>query len=193
MEGKQMQVGAVASVKKFKNPIKVAKLIMEQSDHCILSGEGAHQFGEKNGIKLIDNKELVHQNALNRLAMCKTFKETINTAMKNESPNILHKDVENHRFENQLLMENKLNKIAKLADHDTVGAVAMDHLGNLACSTTTGGLTAKALGRIGDSPLAGSGGYAQNDVVGLSTTGHGNYIIKIDDQWMKLIYYSFFF
>ena len=108
---------------------------MEQSDHCILCGEGAHRFAEKNGIKLIDNQELVHQNALNRLAKCKTFSDTINTAMKNDDAN--------HHFEDQILIENERNKMTKINDHDTVGAVAMDHLGNLACSTTTGGLTCK--------------------------------------------------
>lgn len=137
-----MQVGAVASVKRLKNPVKLARLVMEQSDHCILSGEGAHRFAEQNGMKLIDNQELVHQNALNRLAKCRSFQETINTSMKNTS-SLPHKDSETHRFETQLLIENELNKIAKLSDHDTVGAVALDCFGNLACSTTTGGLTAK--------------------------------------------------
>ena len=115
-----MQVGAVASVKRLKNPVRLARLVMEQSDHCILSGEGAHRFAEQNGIKLIDNQELVHQNALNRLAKCKTFTETINKSMKNEA-NLSHKHSETHRFETQLLIENELNKIAELADHDTVG------------------------------------------------------------------------
>jgi len=169
MEGKEMQIGAVASVKKFKNPIKVARLVMEKSEHCILSGEGAHQFAELNGIKLIDNQELVHQNALNRLAKCKTFDETIETAMKNDEPP--------HHFENQI--RNERNKILKIGDHDTVGACALDHLGNLACSTTTGGLTSKAVGRIGDSPLSGSGGWAQNDVCAISTTGHGEKIMRV--------------
>lgn len=141
-----MQVGAVASVKRLKNPVRLARLVMERSDHCILSGEGAHRFAEQSGLKLIDNQELVHENALNRLAKCKTFTDTINASMK-DGPSLSHKD-DAHRFETQLLIENELNKIAKLADHDTVGAVALDSFGNLACSTTTGGLTAKGIAII---------------------------------------------
>lgn len=133
-----MQVGALASVKRFKNPVKVARLVMEKSDHCILSGEGAHRFAEMNGVTLIENQELVHENALNRLAKCKTFSETIKTAMKNSD--------KNGHFEKKLLIENQmneLNKLEKMKDHDTIGAVAMDHMGNLACATSTGGLTSK--------------------------------------------------
>ena len=126
-----MCVGAVTSVKKFKNPVKVARLVMEKSDHCILSGEGAHQFAETNGIKLIDNQELIHEKALDKLAKCKSFIETINSDYR-KGANYYAKIVNNqHRFEDQLLKENELNKLAELSGHDTVGAVAMDHLGNL--------------------------------------------------------------
>ena len=100
---------------------------MEQSNHCVLCGEGAHLFAEKNGIKLIDNQELVHQNALNQLARYKTI------AMKTDDAN--------SRAENQILTGNEQNKMTKM--NDTVGAVAMDYLGNLACSNSTGGQTCK--------------------------------------------------
>jgi beta-aspartyl-peptidase (threonine type) len=154
MDGRDRQAGAVAGVKHIKNPIDLARLVMEQSVHVMLSGEGAEQFAKQNGMELVNNSIF---------------------------------DTE-HRFEALERAKKKLNKTENYqANHralpeqykmGTVGAVALDKHGNLAAGTSTGGMTAKRFGRIGDSPVIGAGTFADNRSCAVSATGHGEYFIR---------------
>ncbi|RWS28339.1 L-asparaginase-like protein, partial [Leptotrombidium deliense] len=172
IEGKGMRAGAVAGVKKFKNPVSVARIVMEKSNHCLLISEGAHKFGAENGVELIDPKSLITEKSLQSL---NKYKRQFNIMLKSEI------------IKNGSVHSNGVNGSAKKngynhkdsSDHDTVGAVALDDYGNLACATSTGGLTAKSVGRVGDSPCIGSGGWADNNTVAVSTTGHGESIMRV--------------
>ncbi|MEL6414549.1 MAG: isoaspartyl peptidase/L-asparaginase [Pseudomonadota bacterium] len=144
MSGAERDAGAVAGVKRVKNPILAARAVMDQSEHVMFAGAGADAFAESVGLELVDNSYF-------------------DTDSRRES------------------LERVLRERARTdADrHGTVGAVAIDADGNLAAATTTGGMTAKAAGRIGDSPLIGAATYAQNGVCAVSATGHGEYFIRV--------------
>ena len=144
MEGSERDAGAVAGVKRVKNPILAARAVMEESPHVMFAGEGADAFAESKGLELVDNSYF-------------------NTERRFQS------------------LQNVLERQARTdaERHGTVGAVAIDADGNLAAATTTGGMTAKAAGRIGDSPLIGAATYAQNGVCAVSATGHGEYFIRV--------------
>ena len=148
MEGKSLNAGAVAGVTRIKNPILLAKAVMEHSPHVMLQGGGAELFAEQQGIKLVD-------------------------------PSYFYTDL---RWEQ--LQKAKAEGKGAVLDHDndfkfgTVGAVALDNQGNLAAGTSTGGMTNKQYGRIGDSPIIGAGTYANNASCAVSATGHGEYFIR---------------
>jgi beta-aspartyl-peptidase (threonine type) len=144
MSGADRDAGAVAGVKRVKNPILAARAVMDQSEHVMFAGAGADAFAESVGLEMVDNSYF---------------------------------DTERRR----LSLERVLREMERTdADrHGTVGAVAIDVNGNLAAATTTGGMTAKAAGRIGDSPLIGAATYAQNGVCAVSATGHGEYFIRV--------------
>ena len=145
MDGGRLKAGAVAAVKNIKNPVKLARLVMERTEHVLLSGEGAIQFGEESGVEMAPDEYF--------------FTE--------------------HRW--LQLQEAMIDGRSQL-DHalakpiGTVGAVACDKKGNLAAATSTGGMTNKKFGRVGDTPLIGSGTYA-DDICAISCTGHGEYFI----------------
>ena len=144
MSGADRDAGAVAGVKRVKNPILAARAVMDQSEHVMFAGAGADAFAESVGIEMVDNSYF-------------------DTDRRRQS------------------LERVLREMERTdADrHGTVGAVAIDVNGNLAAATTTGGMTAKAAGRIGDSPLIGAATYAQNGVCAVSATGHGEYFIRV--------------
>lgn len=158
MDGKTLNAGAVSGVKTVKSPILLAKKIMDESVHVMLSGEGAELFAAEQGIPLVENSYF---------------------------------DTE-HRYQSLLKAKEKIKKSAKelkdfRAAHDslpveykvgTVGAVALDRFGNIAAGTSTGGMTAKRYGRVGDAPIIGAGTYANNDSCAVSATGHGEYFIR---------------
>jgi L-asparaginase / beta-aspartyl-peptidase len=154
MDGRTRAAGAVAGVTRVKNPILAAHAVMRRSAHVLLAGAGAEHFAQAQGIELVD-------------------------------PAYFHTD---ERWE-QLERARATDRIA--LDHDfvpegaatdrkfgTVGAVALDRAGNLAAGTSTGGLTNKRWGRIGDSPLIGAGTYADNATAAVSATGAGEYFIR---------------
>ncbi|MEM7329531.1 MAG: isoaspartyl peptidase/L-asparaginase [Pseudomonadota bacterium] len=144
MSGDQRDAGAVAGVKRVKNPILAARAVMEQSEHVMFAGAGADAFAESFGLEMVDNAYFDTERR--RQALERVLRERVRT------------DADRH---------------------GTVGAVAIDANGNLAAATTTGGMTAKAAGRIGDSPLIGAATYAQNGVCAVSATGHGEYFIRV--------------
>ncbi|CCQ12367.1 Isoaspartyl aminopeptidase [Pseudoalteromonas luteoviolacea B = ATCC 29581] len=158
MDGQSRQAGAVAGVKRIENPITLARKVMTDSVHVMLSGEGAESFAKQQGVALVDNK--LFDTPFRYDALLKA-KEKLEKA-KNHT-----KDYQAAHF--ALPMEFKMG---------TVGAVALDKLGNLAAGTSTGGMTAKRFGRVGDSPIIGAGTFADNRSCAVSATGHGEYFIR---------------
>ena len=144
MSGAERDAGAVAGVKRVKNPILAARAVMEQSEHVMFAGAGAAEFADSVGLEMVENT---------------------------------HFDTDSRRQSLERVLREQARNDADR--HGTVGAVAIDADGNLAAATTTGGMTAKAAGRIGDSPLIGAATYAQNGVCAVSATGHGEYFIRV--------------
>lgn len=157
MRGDNVNAGAVAGVKTIESPIQLARDVMEQSRHVMLSGEGAAEFARELGYDEVAN-------------------DHFNTEHRYEQ---LQRALESLQREN-----NAGDQIASTEGWDpafnmgTVGAVALDKSGNLAAATSTGGMTAKQYGRIGDSPIIGSGTWADNQSCAVSSTGHGEYFIR---------------
>ncbi|XP_022091356.1 isoaspartyl peptidase/L-asparaginase-like isoform X1 [Acanthaster planci] len=148
MEGQHLKTGAVACVKNIRNPVKLARLVMEKTEHILLVGDGANKFAKSVGMKEVPVATLVSDNAVKELEHFKKFNKTV-------------------------------DGLFSTRDHDTVGAVAVDSEGNVACATSTGGITAKMAGRVGDSPLIGSGAYCDSAAGSASATGHGESIAKV--------------
>lgn len=157
MEGKTLSAGAVAGVTTIKNPISAARAVMERSGHVMMVGKGAEAFAKEVGIEVVDPKYFWTQERWDGLQQ----------ALKDDSA----RAVLDHGSK-ALSSQNIDNKFG------TVGAVALDLQGNLAAGTSTGGMTNKKYGRIGDSPIIGAGTYANNETVGVSCTGWGEFYIR---------------
>ncbi|XP_052766164.1 isoaspartyl peptidase/L-asparaginase-like [Mya arenaria] len=151
MDGRTLKSGAVACVQNIKNPIELARMVMEKTSHSMLVGPGANLFAEEMGIERVPTDSLVSEEAVREL---ESFQDNYGGTVTN-----LFKP--------------------RASGHDTTGAVALDKNGNLAYGTSTGGISGKKPGRVGDSPIIGLGGYADNDVGGISCTGHGESISKV--------------
>jgi len=149
MDGKTLDAGAVTLISGIKNPISLAKDVMEKSEHVFLAGEGAMQFAKVNGYSLENAEyfydELRHQQWLDI------------------------KDTDNFQLDHSAKKDSKFG---------TVGAVACDKNGNIAAATSTGGMTNKRYGRVGDSPMIGAGNYANNKTCAVSCTGSGEFFIR---------------
>jgi beta-aspartyl-peptidase (threonine type) len=158
MFGKNRQAGAVSGVKKIENPINLARLVMDESVHVMLSGEGAEQFAYHHGIKLVENEIFDTKHRFQSLLKAK---EKMKKAKK--------ENISYQAAHSALDVEYKVG---------TVGAVALDSNGNIAAGTSTGGMTNKRFGRIGDSPVIGAGTFADNSSCAVSATGHGEYFIR---------------
>lgn len=155
MEGEKGNAGAVAGVKAVKSPIELAREVMEESVHVMLSGEGAEQFAKQQGLELVDNN---YFNTERRYQQLLKAKEKIKASEQPEQQAWEYLDLD--------------------YKYGTVGAVAVDKNGLLSAGTSTGGMTAKRYGRIGDSPIIGAGTWADNDSCAVSATGHGEYFIR---------------
>lgn len=158
MYGKNRQAGAVAGVMRIENPIDLARLVMEQSVHVMLSGKGAEQFATSQGVDLVDNKIFDTKHRYQSLRKAKAKMEK--AEQDNKDYRAAH-----HALE----VEYKVG---------TVGAVALDSQGNITAGTSTGGMTNKRFGRIGDAPVIGAGTFADNNSCAVSATGHGEYFIR---------------
>ena len=154
MDGKTLAAGAVASLKHIKNPISLARLVMEKSGHVMMDSEGAEAFAKENGIELVDQKYFFTQDRWDAL-------QKIKAAEKSRTSGV-----------------GKAFLITDQDRHGTVGAVALDQNGNLAAATSTGGTTNKRPGRVGDTPVIGAGTYANNATCAVSATGDGEYFIR---------------
>ena len=166
MDGKTLNAGAVAGVKRIKNPISGARMVMEKSPHVMLASSGADDFAEKNGLEIVDPEYFRDEV---RYKQWKKLKE----AEKKEIEG--GKEGGYNPYPNASEIEFNINIDSK---YGTVGAVALDRHGNIAAATSTGGMTNKRWGRIGDSPIIAAGTYANNKTCGVSCTGHGEFFIR---------------
>lgn len=152
MDGRDRNAGAVAGVTTVKNPILLARAVMEKSVHVMLSGRGAEQFAKEQQLELVDNSYFDTEFRYEALKRAKQA------------------------------MAPQPHQAAVAYDPawrmGTVGAVAIDRSGNLAAATSTGGMTAKRYGRVGDAPVIGAGNFADNSSCAVSATGHGEYFIR---------------
>ncbi|PQB08558.1 beta-aspartyl-peptidase [Polaribacter filamentus] len=158
MDGKTLNAGAVAGVKNVKSPIELAIKIMTDSHHVMLSGEGASLFAKEKGLEIVNPSYFYTQ---------KRFK-SLQRIKDNEKMELDHDDKKAAFYDSDI----------KNSKFGTVGCVALDKEGNIAAGTSTGGMTNKRWGRIGDAPIIGSGTYANNKTCGISSTGWGEYFIR---------------
>lgn len=157
MDGKTLNAGASAGTTTVKNPIDLARAIMDHSPHVMLSGKGADTFAEEQGLPIVDPSYFYTEHRFNAL-------QKIKAAEKIE---IKHDD--KTAFYDPDIKDSKFG---------TVGCVALDKEGNLAAGTSTGGMTNKRWGRVGDAPIIGAGTYANNNTCAVSSTGWGEYFIR---------------
>jgi len=154
MDGHSLKAGAVAGIRNVRNPIELATEVMLNSNHVFLSGKGANDFAIKQGVKLEPDEFFFSQF---RYDQWKAIRDSDNYSLDHT-----------HHHLDELMRDKKFG---------TVGAVACDENGNIAAATSTGGMTNKKYGRIGDSPMIGAGTYANNKTCGISCTGHGEIFI----------------
>lgn len=158
MDGRDLSAGAVACVSGVKNPISLCRSIRDDGRQVLLIGEGARSFAVKHGLELRDSEYFFTQHRWDAMERMRNKKETA-----------LSEDI----VPDSSILASVLDRKC-----GTVGAVAVDLDGNLAAGTSTGGTTAKAFGRAGDSSLIGAGTYANNKTCAVSGTGHGEYFIR---------------
>ncbi|MFT5102375.1 MAG: beta-aspartyl-peptidase (threonine type) [Candidatus Latescibacterota bacterium] len=157
MDGATLNAGAVAGVQRIKNPIDLAREVMDNSDHVMLSGKGAETFAEEKGFTLVDPAYFYTEKRFQSLQRIKAKER----AELEHDPKVSFTD-----------------PFIKDAKFGTVGCAALDKNGNLAAGTSTGGMTNKRWNRIGDAPIIGAGTYANNATCAVSSTGWGEYFIR---------------
>jgi beta-aspartyl-peptidase (threonine type) len=145
MDGQTLRAGAVAGLQHVKNPIELARLVMERSPHVLLAGKGAEDFALENGVQLVPRSWFYTERRWQQLEQARRGERL---------------------------------SAAEIGYFGTVGAVALDAAGNLAAATSTGGMTNKKWGRIGDTPIIGAGTYADNGSCAVSATGTGEFFIR---------------
>ncbi len=177
MDGKTQAAGAVAGLHHVKNPITLARAVMEKSPHVMMVGDGAEKFAKEQNIELVDEKYFWTQERWD--ALQQILKEE---KLKSEK-------VEKEKIKSQKEKSTDAAELTATGEipasrqprnrFGTVGAVALDKNGNLAAGTSTGGMTNKKYGRVGDAPIIGAGTYANNNSCGVSGTGWGEYFIRL--------------
>ncbi len=150
MEGQHLMAGAVAAVRNIRNPVELAYCIMMKSQHVMMTGQGAYDFAKLNGIQTEADEYFYSE-----------FRHNQWKQMQNSDETALDHNV-----------------VVKDKKFGTVGAAALDIYGNIAAATSTGGMTNKQFGRVGDSPIIGAGTYANNNTCAISCTGHGEPFIR---------------
>jgi len=157
MDGKTLNAGASAGTTNVKNPINLARAIMENSKHVMLAGKGAETFAKEQGLEIVDPSYFYTKRRFDAL---QRIKETEKTEMDHD---------DKISFYDPAIKDSKFG---------TVGCVALDKNGNIVAGTSTGGMTNKRWGRVGDSPIIGAGTYANNATCGVSSTGWGEFFIR---------------
>jgi beta-aspartyl-peptidase (threonine type) len=163
MDGRNHNSGAVAFVKNVKNPIRLARLVMEKTEHLLLAGEGANEFAREMKVEFEPDEYFFTESRYQQLLKARA-ENTVQLDHADEIINVKIKK-QNQKAKNQ-------SKIG------TVGAAACDFLGNLAAATSTGGMTNKKFGRVGDTPIVGAGTYADNKTCAVSCTGYGEFFMR---------------
>ena len=161
-----LNFGAVAGVKDISNPISLARMVMDKTSHVMLIGDGANQFAAEMGVPKVNSSELITQAVRDRREKYDKYNSVISAGFHSRT------DDDPSQFQSK-------TDDSEPTGHDTVGAVAFDIHGNLAAATSTGGITLKRVGRVGDSPLIGAGASCDNSLGGVSCTGHGEAIAKV--------------
>ena len=157
MNGQTLEAGAVAGVTTIKNPVSAARAVMEKSSHVMMAGAGAEAFAQKQGLTIVDPSYFFTKERWEALQRTKREDSLNAKAGKKDNSAVVKTDPK----------------------FGTVGAVALDKQGNLAAATSTGGMTNKRYGRIGDSPVIGAGTYANNATCAVSCTGWGEFFIRL--------------
>ena len=159
MDGATLKAGSVASVSTIKNPVSAARAVMERSEHVMLVGRGAEKFAQEKGLEIVSPEYFYTEPRFKQLQNAKAKEKPELDHSTDTTGSILPIFLEGRKF-------------------GTVGAVALDKFGNLAAATSTGGMTNKRYGRVGDAPIIGAGTYANNQTCAVSATGHGEYFIR---------------
>jgi beta-aspartyl-peptidase (threonine type) len=162
MDGLTLKAGAIAGVTNIRNPITTARRVMEHSEHVMMTGKGAEKFAKEQGMQLAEPSYFWTETRFKQLQKAKE-EEKVKLDHSGDQGNL------------QYLQEDIFTEGKKFG---TVGAVALDQFGNLAAATSTGGMTNKRFGRVGDAPIIGAGTYANNQTCAVSATGHGEYFIR---------------
>lgn len=157
MDGETLNAGASAGTTTVRNPIDLARAIMDNSPHVMLSGKGADTFAEEQGLQIVDPNYFYTERRFKSLQRAKKAEKT--ELDHDDETAFYDSDIKNFKF-------------------GTVGCVALDKYGNLAAGTSTGGMTNKRWGRVGDAPIIGAGTYANNNTCAVSSTGWGEYFIR---------------
>lgn len=151
MDGATLRSGSVMGIDNVIHPISVARKVLETTPHAILAGEGAKHFAASCGVETINPSRLITEAARDEWKSKSCFEDSLKDAFENSKSN----------------------------SHDTVGCIALDSAGNIVAGTSTGGITMKMEGRVGDSPVIGCGAFADNELGACSTTGHGESILRV--------------
>jgi len=176
MNGKTLAAGAVAGLHKVKNPITLARAVMEKSEHVMMTGDGAEKFAKEQNIELVPEKYFFTQERWD--ALQKILKEE-KEAKEKKKGTVSENLTDDFLLRNPLYAQMTQTERLPQNRFGTVGAVALDKDGNIAAGTSTGGMTNKKYGRVGDAPIIGAGTYANNNTCGVSATGWGEYFIRI--------------
>jgi len=163
MDGKRLQAGSVAGVKTIKNPITAARAVMYKSEHVMMTGRGAEAFAALQGCTIVSPNYFYTEERWKSLQKAKAEADTASRRIQSIIPD-------------HAAVKQPGNRDYK---YGTVGAVALDQYGNVAAATSTGGMTNKKYGRVGDAPIIGSGTYANNATCAVSCTGWGEYYIRL--------------
>ena len=164
MDGKTLNAGAVACVSSVRNPISLARKVMEKTNHVLIVGAGADKFARKMGFDEVGADDLATDAARAELALYLQEEDPYGASVTSDF--------------NRPSTSTSNDHMPGMG-HDTTGCVCIDSYGNICAGTSTGGITAKITGRVGDSPIIGSGAYCDNKKGGVSTTGHGESIMKV--------------
>lgn len=186
MDGKTLMAGSVAGVTTIRNPITAARAVMEKSEHVMMVGKGAEQFAASQGLQLVDPSYFYTEDRFRGLQNARK-RDSLKTELDHSAPKQEKKQVQlvNPVQEGNQINGSHLNStgLKQPSNRDekygTVGAVALDRNGNLAAATSTGGMTNKKFGRVGDAPIIGAGTYSNNATCAISATGWGEYFIRL--------------
>jgi beta-aspartyl-peptidase (threonine type) len=161
MDGSNLKAGSVAGVTTIRNPITAARAVMDKSEHVMMTGKGAEKFAQQSGCTIVDPSYFFTQERWDALQKAKA-EDSTKTFLDHDSSKSLLKQPDNRDYK-----------------YGTVGCVALDIYGNLAAGTSTGGMTNKKFGRVGDAPIIGAGTYANNATCAISCTGWGEFYIRL--------------